>query len=79
MEKPRRDSEYSALALSVSWIAMDVLKKRLSRLSTRRLRLDEFKDALDPAPHNIKTVIELACNNGYDLMLLLKRCDYVPG
>ncbi len=31
----------------------------LSRLITRRLILDEFKDALDPAPDNIKTVIEL--------------------
>ena len=60
MAKPRRDSEFSALALSVLWIATDVLRKRLSRLSTRRLRLNEFKDALDPAPNNIKTVIELA-------------------
>jgi len=48
------------LALSVLWIATHVLRKRLSRLITRRLRLDEFKAALDPAPHNIKTVIELA-------------------
>ena len=31
----------------------------LSRLITRRLTLDEFKDALDPAPDNIKTVVEL--------------------
>ena len=31
----------------------------LSKLITRRLRLDNFKDALDPAPDNIKTVIEL--------------------
>ena len=31
----------------------------LSRLITRRLRLDEFKDTLDSAPDNIKTVIEL--------------------
>jgi len=60
MEKPRRDSEFSALALSVLWIATDVLRKRLSRLITRRLRLDEFKGVLDPAPNNIKTVIELA-------------------
>ena len=47
------------MALSVL-IATDVLRKRLSRLITRRIRLDEFKDALDPAPYNIKTVIELA-------------------
>ncbi len=31
----------------------------LSRLITRRLTLDKFRDALDPAPDNIKTVIEL--------------------
>ncbi len=31
----------------------------LSRLITRRLRLDKFRDALNPAPDNIKTVIEL--------------------
>jgi len=31
----------------------------LSRLITRRLTLDKFKDAFDPAPDNIKTVIEL--------------------
>ena len=31
----------------------------LSRLVTRRLTLDKFRDALDPAPDNIKTVIEL--------------------
>ncbi|MFC1970161.1 glucose 1-dehydrogenase [Chloroflexota bacterium] len=31
----------------------------LSRLITRRLTLDKFRDALDPGPDNIKTVIEL--------------------
>ena len=31
----------------------------LSRLITRRLTLDKFRDALDPTPDNIKTVIEL--------------------
>jgi len=31
----------------------------LSRLITRWLTLDKFRDALDPAPDNIKTVIEL--------------------
>jgi len=31
----------------------------LSRLITRRLTLDKFRDALYPAPDNIKTVIEL--------------------
>ncbi|MFC1993366.1 glucose 1-dehydrogenase [Chloroflexota bacterium] len=31
----------------------------LSRLITRRLTLDKFRDALAPAPDNIKTVIEL--------------------
>jgi len=31
----------------------------LSRLITRRLTLDEFRDGLDPDPDNIKTVIEL--------------------
>ena len=31
----------------------------LARLITRRLTLDKFRDALDPAPDNIKTVIEL--------------------
>ncbi len=31
----------------------------LSRLITRRLTLGKFKDAFDPAPDNIKTVIEL--------------------
>jgi len=31
----------------------------LSRLITRRLRMDEFADALHPAPDSIKTVIEL--------------------
>ena len=31
----------------------------LSRLITRRLRIDEFKDTLEPTPDNIKTVIEL--------------------
>jgi len=31
----------------------------LSRLITRRLTLNKFRDAFDPAPDNIKTVIEL--------------------
>ncbi len=31
----------------------------LSRLITRRLTLGKFRDAFDPAPDNIKTVIEL--------------------
>ena len=31
----------------------------LSKLITQRLRLDNFRDALDPGPDNIKTVIEL--------------------